>query len=234
MSAIGWVRNGLIFAGIGVGGVLAVKGAIATREVAEQPTEQQASASPILLNTARPPELGKTPLAKPLSLESAFGRSELTGVTVNHVPLDPLDELAFDRSWDVALAKRPPRPTAAPTDLPPQPASDEVSEPEREETSLKEDVNLDDLPTEARKRADDALVSLRDGSKLLKEGMNSFRRPGEEGVQGSRKIREAADLLRDARDKLEAALQLAPQHPELLRLMQEAKANLYICLKHGM
>ena len=40
--------------------------------------------------------------------------------------------------------------------------------------------------------------------------------------------------LRDARDKLESALKLAPQHPELLRLMQEVKANLYICLKHGM
>lgn len=234
MSAIGWIRNGLIFAGIGVGGVLAVKGAIATRQVAEQPTEQQASASPILLNTAKPPELGKSPLAKPLSLESAFGRSEFTGVAVNHVPLSPLDELDYDRRWDVALAKKPPRPSAPPTDLPPQPASDEVAEPERRESSLQEDVNLDDLPNEARKRADDALVSLRDGTRLLKEGMNTFRRPGEEGVQGSRKIREAANLLRDARDKLDAALKLAPQHPELLRLMQEAKANLYICLKHGM
>ncbi|MCB9932527.1 MAG: hypothetical protein H6841_03805 [Planctomycetes bacterium] len=231
MSAIGWVRNGLIFAGMGIGGALAIAGAIASKEEPEQPGETAVASSPITLNTAKPPDLGKTPLAKPLSLESAFGRSELTGLPVAHVPLNPLEELDFDRRWDITLALKSPKP---PVDLPPQPAPDEVAEPEHDDASLRADVKLDDLPNEAKQRANDALVSLRDGSKLLKEGMNQFRRPGEEGVQGSRKIREAADLLRDARDKLESALKLAPQHPELLRLMQEAKANLYICLKHGM
>jgi hypothetical protein len=232
MQPVAWIRNGLIFAGIGVGGLLAITGAIASHEEAREAAEtEQVAATPILLNVAKPPNLGSTPLSGPLSLESPFGRSELTGQPVKRVPQNPLEELDFDRSWDHLSAAKVPLP---PADLPPEPATDEVAEPKRDETSLEEDPDLADLSPEARQRADAALVSLRSGSKLLKEGMNEFRQTGEAGREGSRKIREAADLLRDARDKLTSALALAPQHPELLRLMQEAKANLYICLKHGM
>ena len=232
MQPIAIIRNGLIFLGIIVGGALAIGQAVSGGDDEGGGDGQTTvAASPILLNTAKPAETARTPLAKPLSLESAFGRSELTGLPINHVPSNPLEELDFDRRWDVSLAMRPPKP---PADLPPERAKDEVVEPETDDTSLQSDVELADLPNEARQRAEAALISLRDGSKLLKEGMNEFRRPGEAGQEGRRKVRESADLLRDARDKLESALKLAPQHPELLRLMQEVKANLYICLKHGM
>lgn len=231
MQPIALIRNGLIFAGIAVGGLLAVTGAIASTEEARAAETEHVAASPILLNVAKPPDLGSTPLSGPLSLESPFGRSELTGQPVRRVPQNPLEELDFDRSWDHVSAARVALP---PADLPPEPATDEVAEPKRDETSLEGEPDLDDLSPQARQRADAAVVSLRSGTKLLKEGMNEFRQTGEAGREGSRKIREAADLLRDARDKLESALKLAPQHPELLRLMQEAKANLYICLKHGM
>jgi hypothetical protein len=228
MAAIAWVRNGLIFAGIAAGGILAVSGAIAGKEETAEHEQEPVAATPILLNVARPPELGTTPLGNPLSLESPFGRSELTGIPV---PPDPLEELDFDRAWDYSSTIKVPLP---PADLPPEPATDEVAEPKHDAASLEEEPELDDLPSEARQRADAALASLRSGTKLLKEGMREFRLPGDEGREGSRKVKEAADLLRDARDKLESALKLAPQHPELLRLMQEAKANLYICMKHGM
>jgi hypothetical protein len=231
MQPIALVRNALIFAGVAVGGILAVSGAMSGGEESAESAAEQTAATPILLNVARPPELGSTPMGNPLSLESPFGRSELTGITIKRVPANPLDELDFDRQWDQSSVAKVPLP---PADLPPEPATDEVAEPKRDDASLEEEPELDDLPAEARQRADAALVSLRSGTKLLKEGMHEFRLPGEEGREGSRKVKEAADLLRDARDKLESALKLAPQHPELLRLMQEAKANLYICLKHGM
>lgn len=231
MQAIAILRNGLIFAGIVVGGGLAILGAIQGGDEEQPAGDDTVAEAPILLNTAKPPSLGKTPLAKPISLESPFGRSELTGLPVTHVPDSPLDELDFNRSWDVSLELKPPRP---PSDLPPEKASDEIVEPEPAESSLKTDADLDDLPSESRQHAQAALVSLRDGTKLLTEGLKEMRRSGQEGVEGRRKIREAAELLRDSRDKLELALKLAPQNPELLRLMQETKANLYICLKHGM
>ncbi|MCA8913722.1 MAG: hypothetical protein KDB82_18705 [Planctomycetes bacterium] len=230
MQAVSILRNGLIFAGLAVGGALAILGAVQRDDSGEQGGDDTVAEAPIVLNTAKPPDLGKTPLAKPISLESPFGRSELTGLPVNHVPDNPLEELDFDRRWDVSLALKPPKP---PSDLPPEKATDEVLEPEPAESSIEGNVHLDDLPNEARSHADAALINLRDGTRLLKEGMIEMRRPGQEGFEGAKKVRDAADLLRDARDKLEEALKFAPQHAELLRLMQEVKANLYICLKHG-
>jgi hypothetical protein len=231
MHPVALLRNALIFAGIGVGGALAIAGAVSSRDEVEGAREQTADTKPILLNVARPPELGSTPLSRPLSLEMPFGRLELTGIAVKTVPQNPLDELDIDRRWDHSTREKPPLP---PADLPPAAAPDEVQEPVRDESSLEDEPDWADMPGEARQRAEEALVSLRSGTKTLKAGMREFRQPGEVGIEGSRKIREAADLLRDARDKLESALKLAPQHPELLRLMQEAKANLYICMKHGM
>lgn len=232
MNIWAWLRNGLIFAGIAAGGVLAVVqvvGAAGGQDADEG--EEEVVAQPVVLNTARPPELGKTPLSRPVSLESGFGRSELTGMPVSKVPENPLDEIPIDRRWDVNLALKPPRP---PSDLPPARATDEVVQiDEPEEASARESFRFQNLPPEARSIADNALVSLKEGTATLKKGMSQFRRPGQEGKEGQQMIREAAELLRDARDKLSSALELAPQDPELLRLMQEAKANLYICIKHG-
>jgi hypothetical protein len=41
-------------------------------------------------------------------------------------------------------------------------------------------------------------------------------------------------MLRDAITKFEVALRAAPNDRELLDLIQDAKANLYFCMKHGM
>lgn len=230
MHSVALVRNVLIFAGIAGGGVLAIMGAVNSSEQAEQENNQPVADSPIVLNTARPPELGKTPLNKPVSLESGFGRSELTGEEVLRVPENPLEELIFDRRWDISLRLTPPKP---PTDLPPEAAPDEVGEPEPDEAPVKDNYHLSDLPNEARKHADAAVADYKEGTRLLKEGMKESRKPGQEGRAGREKVTASADLLRDARDSLTKALQLAPNHPELLHLMQQTKANLYICLKHG-
>jgi hypothetical protein len=228
MQPIALIRNALIFAGIAAGGFLAISATI--RSNAPPPDETESTvASPIMLNTGRPPDLGSVPLSRPISLESSFGRSELTGEEVSRVPENPLEELTFNRSWDVSLVLSPPKP---PTDLPPEKATDEVGEPEQEDTSLKKDLHLADLPNEAKRHAEAALADLQEGTRLLKTGLQESRKPGQEGREGREKMASAADFLRDARDKLTKALQLAPNHPELLRLMQEAKANLYICLKH--
>ena len=229
MHPVALVRNVLIFAGIAGGGALAIMGAVSSDE-AEQQSSQQVADQPIVLNTAKPPDLGTTPLAKPISLESGFGRSELTGEEVLRVPDNPLDELLFDRRWDIQLALTPPKP---PTDLPPEKASDEVGEPDHEDSSIKDDFYLSDLPNDARKHADEAIADLKEGTRFLKEGMRESRLPGQEGKDGRAKVATAADFLRDARDSLTKALQLSPNHPELLHLMQETKANLYICIKHG-
>lgn len=229
MHPVAIVRNALIFAGLAGGAVFAISAAIATKPETED-GQQQAAISPIVLNTARPPDLGQTPLNKPISLESGFGRTELTGEEVMRVPENPLDELIFDRRWDISLRLTPPKP---PTDLPPEPASDEVGEPEPLDTPVKDEYHLGDLPNAARQHADAAIADYKEGTKLLKEGMRESRLPGQEGRDGREKVATAADLLRDARDNLTKALELAPNHPELLHLMQETKANLYICLKHG-
>ena len=229
MHPVAIIRNVLIFAGIAGGAALAILAAVSGPDPAEE-QQQQVADSPIVLNTAKPPELGKTPLNKPISLESGFGRSELTGEEVLRVPENPLDELIFDRRWDISISLTPPAP---PTDLPPAKASDEVGEPAAEDASLKDDYHLADLPNEARTYADEAVTALKKGTNLLKEGMKESRMPGQAGREGRKKVADAADFLRDARDKLTKALQLSPNHAELLHLMQETKANLYICLKHG-
>ncbi|MBZ0136009.1 MAG: hypothetical protein K8I27_06510 [Planctomycetes bacterium] len=228
MHPVALVRNILIFAGIAGGGVLAVMGARSNEDAAA--ADQQAAAAPIVLNTAHPPEPAVTPLNKPISLESGFGRSELTGKDVLRVPENPLDELIFDRSWDISITLTPPKP---PTDLPPEKASDEVSEPEQEDTSLQDEVNFGNLPADARKHAEEALSDLREGTRILKEGLKESRKSGQEGRAGREKLAAAGDYFRDARDKLTKALQIAPNHPDLLSLMQETKANLYICMKQG-
>ncbi len=231
MSALAWLRNGLIFAGLAGGGTLAIIAAATPVATAEN-TEQVAGTPPITLNTARPRDLELVPFDKPLSLESGFGRGELTGTTIAVVgSLDPLADLPIDRRWDVNLQLEPPE--LAP-DLPQVTAKDEVTEPERRDDSLVGKFDLSGMPDEARQKGEQALDSLTKGTEMLKRGMHEFRQPGEPGKEGRRKIKEAANLLREARDRLDAALKIVPNHPELVRMMQEAKANLYICMKHGM
>jgi hypothetical protein len=189
------------------------------------------AAAPVVLNTAAPLEAPHVPIASPLSLESAFGRSELTGTQVDRVAANPLHELGFDRRWDVVLEMRPPKPGA---ELPPQPATDEVIEPEPDTTAGSDTYDFQNLPADARARASEGLKALRDGTELLRQGEQEFRKRGQDGVEGRRKIREAAVMLREAIKKFEVALRAAPTNRELLDLIQEAKANLYFCMKHGM
>ncbi|MBX3458904.1 MAG: hypothetical protein KF696_02925 [Planctomycetes bacterium] len=226
----GLVRNVLIFGGLAAGGVMAVYGAV--RPVnggGEQVSD--AKPSPVVLNTARPPERPVIPLAKPVSLESGFGRTELTGVATKAVPINPLDELVIDRRWDVRNELPPPKPSS---DLPPARASDEVAEPKSEPSTVHAEYDFSNLPPEARARANEGVQALKEGTAMLKEGDRLFRRPGEEGQEGRRKIREAANILRNAKEKLEAALRLAPDNRDLHELLREAKANIYTCMKHGM
>lgn len=225
----GVVRNVLIFSGIAAGGALAIYGTVRPVAGAEQISQEKPS--PVVLNTARPPERAIIPLAKPVSLESGFGRTELTGVATKAVPLNPLDELAIDRRWDVNNELPPPKPS---TDLPPARATDEIVEPKSEPDTVSADYDFSQLPPEARARANEGVQALKEGTDLLREGDRQFRRPGEEGLEGRRKMREAAKILRVAKDKLEAALKLAPDNRDLHELLREAKANIYTCMKHGM
>jgi hypothetical protein len=231
------IRNVLILGGIAGGVALGVHGGM-------QPVPQPAGAatgadgtqvgqapSPIVLNTATPPDVPRLPLSKPLSLESTFGRSELTGVKVSRVPSNPLNELSFERRWDVVLAMKPPKPGA---DVAPNAATDEVTEPKRSEATVEATYNFKGLPQDAQNRAQAGLKALRDGTDLLREGEQQFRNQGREGLEGRQKIRDAALILRDAISNFEAALRAAPTNRDLLNLMQESKANLYFCMKHGM
>lgn len=229
MHPVAIARNVLIFAGIAGGAFFAISAARGG-VTDESGTDEPAVSSPIVLNTAKPVDLGKAPLSEPLSLEKGFGRSELTGEQVVRVPESPLEELSFDRRWDISLALTPPKP---PTDLPPDKATDEVGEPEPEDVVENDEFHLAHLPNEARKIAEDAADDYRTGTSLLKAGLKESRLPGQEGKAGFEKMASAADLLTDARDKVTKALDYAPNDASLLSLMQKIKANLFVCKKYG-
>jgi hypothetical protein len=222
------IQAGLILSGLAAGVLLGVTGGM--QPVAQARQQTAAAPVPVELNTVAPPPAARTPLDKPVSLESAFGRSELSGNRVTRVPPSPLWELGFDRRWDVVLEMKPPRPGA---DLPPEPAPDELQEPESGLADLKAEYEFSNLPPEAQTRALSGVKDLREGTALLKEGERSFRRDDREGMQGRQKMKDAAVLFRSAVEKFEFALRTAPQDRELLDLIQEAKANLYFCMKHG-
>ncbi|MCC7509801.1 MAG: hypothetical protein IT464_10535 [Planctomycetes bacterium] len=232
----GLLRNVFIFSGIAAGGAMAIWGAARPIEGADEIAVAQ-NASPIVLNTARPPDRPLIPLAKPISLEKGFGRTELTGIPTRVVPPNALDELNLDRRWDGLPTREPDAEVKTPlpsSELPPPKATDEVSEPTSDDAALQDEYHFNDLPAEARARALEGLKSLKEGTELLKEGDREFRQPGETGMEGRRKIREAAKILRVAKDKLEAALRIVPDNRDLLELVRDAKANLYTCMKHGM
>jgi hypothetical protein len=223
------IRNILLAIGVIAGGLLAFAGFVREVEAPEQ-AEQPAPADPVKLRTARPPRQTHVPVGNPASLDGAFGRSEITGVQTRSVPLDPLHSLAFERRWDAVLDAPPVDPA---TGLNVPRAADEVLEPEISEALPQAEPLLRTLTGEARMRAEEGLASMHRGTELLKEGMQQFRRPGQAGLDGRQKIRDAADLLRDARDKFDAALRLAPDNRALWRVIQETKANLYAAMKHG-
>lgn len=228
------VRNVLIFLGVAAGVALFFFRIIPKQPEADgsdREAESAAPAAPVVLHTARPPSLRRSPLSKPVSLGSGFGRSELTGAEVARVPASPLDELDIDRRWDVNLDLRPPEP---PSDLPSTPASDEVSPPdEAEDPAPQAEYDINHLEPQARVYAREALETMNAGNEKLKEGSRLARRGGREGEQGRELIREAAALLRESRDTLEMALRLVPRDTELIRMMRDIKANLYVCMKHG-
>lgn len=221
---------GLTVAGVAVGMLFAVQRGLRPVPGAVE-TQPDAAPQPIELITAKPLPPEVIPLQSPVSLESAFGRTEISGVPVEHVPTSPLLELNFDRRWDVALQLAPPRPAA---DLPPARASDEVVEPRADVNALGRDYPFHGLKGEARVAADQGLSRLRSGFAMLKEGESMYREEGERGTEGRRKLRQAADVLREAVDRFRTALRHAPNHSELLVLMRESKAALYHCMKHGM
>lgn len=221
---------GLTIAGVAVGTLLAVQRGAKPVPGADADAPGPAP-TPIELITAKPlpPEFIR--LQEPVSIEAAFGRSELSGMPVDHVPVSPLLELNLDRRWDVALQLAPPRPSG---DLPPARASDEVVEPPADDEAVSREYPLRGLSGEALAAARQGLILLKSGFALLKEGESMYRDEGPRGAEGREKLREAAGALREAQERFRTALRHSPGHPDLNTLMRESKAMLYHCMKHGM
>ena len=218
------LRNVLIFAGLGAGGFLGIRAAIATHEPKTPEARQTANQSPIVLNTASPPIPRLVQLRKPLALDSSFGRMELTGEKVTHIPRNPLHALSYTREWDVALVLAPPKP---PVDLPPAPPEDEVREPKPADIPESAFRDLSDLPRRAQTFAQAGIKALTEGIRIYREAMTQRIRYRERGEL----LADAARYFRDARDSLLEALEFSPDHRVLLRLIQETKANLYAANK---
>lgn len=227
MALVVMLRNLLIVGGVAGGVALTVRGAIA--ELPPAADTGPAAPQPVTLNTAKPPALPPAPLQNPLSLESVYGRSELTGSAVKRVPADPLDETNIDRRWDVTLELPPPR---VDNDLPPAKASDEVPEPVATGAS-QDEFDLSDLPESAKAAAASGQDSLRQGMKLLREGRDMVQKLGSDNDlrEGQQKLVDATHMLEDARDHFRRALQVAPNHAALLALLQDAKAGIYSVMK---
>lgn len=221
------LRNLLIVGGVAGGVALTVRGAIAELPAADH--AGQAAPQPVTLNTARPPALPPAPLQNPLSLESVYGRGELTGQAVRRVPADPLEEVNLDRRWDVTLELPPPR---VDNDLPAAKAGDEVAEPVATGAS-QDEFDLSDLPEAAKAAAASGQDCLRQGMTLLRDGREMVQRMGSDNDrrEGQKKLEDATQMLEDARDHFRRALQLAPNHAALLALLQEAKAGIYSVTK---
>lgn len=231
MSAMGWVRNGLIFAGLGMGAFFAIR-------AASRPAESEAGPAleptvPVVLNTARPAEPPLAMLARPVSLESPMGRSEITGILTLRVSPDPLSDLGVNRDFDGNIDLPPPRVVA---DLPAAKAADETvpgsdDAPVPAPTAVAQ--GLDDLPKEARDLADQGKAALDQGNRLLAEGLRMVRGGGRDARDGNRLLADAARHFESARDSFRDALARVPNHPGLIELIQEAKANLFTARKHG-
>lgn len=233
MSAIAWVRNALIFGGIAVGGAFAIRAATAPAEVADDDISKLAP--PVVLNTARPPASTMSQLGKPVSLESPFGRTEITGIATFRVSPDPLSDIGINRDFDGAIDLKPAQMVS---DLPAKKAAEEVAPREDAEPAPAKAVsgiNLDDLPKDAREHADNGKSALDSGNALLIDGLEIVRSVATTAkrAEGNQMLADAARFFEQARDHFREALLRAPNHPGVLELIQEAKANLFTARKHG-
>lgn len=233
MSAIGLVRNVLIFGGMVIGGFLCVRAAMQPAQTA--PEGGPEAGAPVVLNTARPADAPIAQLGKPISLESPFGRTEVTGIATFRVSPDPLSELGVDRQYDGAIDLKPPELTP---DLPPQKAADEVVPRDDDDPApleLPGNISLDDLPKDARAAADAGKADLEKGNRLLVDGLALVRGSGgaRNAREGNLLLADAARCFESARDNFRIALSYSPNHSGVLELMQEAKANLFTARKHS-
>ncbi|MCC6573597.1 MAG: hypothetical protein IT462_07390 [Planctomycetes bacterium] len=179
--------------------------------------------SPIQINAALPPRARMLKLNRPQSIDFPYGRELLTGKPALDAPRDPLNALPIDRSHDRAVPETPAAPVG---ELPAGPAADEVKERTEVEPPVIEYTELAALPKEAKELAEAAAKLLEEASRL-----QSAAKPGDDAYFKNQN--DAAVLLKDARDKLYKALEIAPEAPELLDLMQEVKFALFIANKTG-
>lgn len=233
MSAISWVRNTLILGGIGAGALIAVHAAVKAPEVKPGQQADQPQV-PVILNTAQTQPGPVVQLARPLSLESAMGRTELTGREVLRVPADPLFELDIVREYDSAPGRIPPLPAI---ERQPRRADDEFSPGDEPETpgTVRGSEALRGLPVAARESAESGLKELEAGNALMHDGLAILRgqKAGETLDDVDKKLSAARRHFETARNQFREALGFAPEHAGLLDLMQETKTNLYTCAKHG-
>lgn len=233
MSAITWVRNTLILGGIAAGALIAVHAAVKRPEGG--PEVQRAEPQvPVILNTARTQPGPVVQLGRPLSLESAMGRSELTGREVLRVPADPLFELDIVRDHDSAPGRIPPLPAI---ERQPRKADDEFSpgDDPAVPAQARGGEALAGLPIAARESAESGLKELEAGNQLMHDGLAILRgqKAGETLDDVDKKLSAARRHFETARNQFREALGFAPEHSGLLDLIQEAKTNLYTCSKHG-
>ncbi|MDH5642525.1 MAG: hypothetical protein OEY28_14650 [Nitrospira sp.] len=217
---MGWIRNLLIFAGLAGGGWFAVSAAIepsADKKDDKRTARGEQRYAVIEVAGEATPAPDIIPIVRPLSIESAFGRSLLTGEEGGGDQGDPLEMLDIDRTWDVVLALPEPV-TDLRREIPR--ASDEVEE--REPVASGRD--LKDLPDKVRELAENA-------KELIEEALTMMRASAPNRPEWNEVAAEAAGKLGEARDLLTKALDAVPEHRAMLDLMREAKAALYAANK---
>ncbi len=219
------VRNFFIFLGLVGGGVLGWWRY--TTEIAPQQAGAQVPANNVVASVALVPAdmpfVREYRLSDPASLDAAWGRRELTGIETAEAPKDALAALPIDRTHDHVLVTLAPLP---PAELPPA-APDEKVEPyelEAPETPPVED--LASLPPLARGLAEAAAKLYADATRL-----QSAAKPGEDAYFKNQEA--AGKILREARDKLDKALDIAPDAKVLLDMMQQVKLALFTANKTG-
>ncbi|MEE9310781.1 MAG: hypothetical protein V3V10_00085 [Planctomycetota bacterium] len=224
------VRLGMILAGLAGGGLFIYSGS--TSEVIYPEAEHQKAEknNAYILQTVRPLAEGRSPLASPLSLEHQFGRAELTGQRVRHIPKNPLEALDFDRQWDFNLDLEPPEPS---NDLPPAQATDEVMEPEPEEVvEYKQIADMSDLPEDVQRRAEDAKAISEEAYELYFEGVDLMQSSADGRDEANRLLGEAVEKFKKARDILHDAAKNNPAHAVLMDIMRDIKSGLFAANKY--
>lgn len=209
------IRESLIFAGLAAGGALAVLGALDGRP-GEPPEGTSAEpAAPCLLPALGGSQVASVDLRKPVSIETAFGRSLLTGTYVESVEADPIDALGIDGMWDPLNMDR-----SARADLPEKAAPDAVEDPQDLIPEGPDEADLETLSGSAAEIASRAET-------LLDEGLALEKSTSRDRADWNETMTRAAKLYEEARDLLQRALEDDPENPVLLDLMRVAKAALY-------